>query len=482
MPRKTLLASVAVAALVSSAAFGPPADAQVIGGGVFGGDAPAGGGATCPSTPSACMYAPIFFTPANAASATATNYDILNAGAGGQSWSGTEGTHRSAVATSGLFQNLALATNTTFASGTETADIFKNGATGGVLTCSFTNVSGGSIGCVDTTHTVAGSPTGNSGNADFFSARSVPATLANTINLFAGMEYVDQTATQEAPIFLGGWASGTVAAGQYFGVGAAMAPTSTEINVSGLVPGDVCDGITPVGTIDKLTVQLTTTSAAATWGLFVTVNGVDSAIECDTVAASAVCNPKNASSVALKCGDTLSVHATQLTGTVTASVMSGSIRWRPVTTGQYPLFNMGVPPVATPRYASISGNIGAGVSTEANVFSLMPSAHSYKFSDLIFAFSTTPGGVTKRKVTVKSGTSATAQTASSITSGDVSSGTVTLGGALGAFPGAVDLTHTLTMSTPSTAATPQYVDLQFDNTGSAAVVTWGKVSMMVQKQ
>lgn len=481
-----LLASAALLMLAATPALAdePFQVAQIIGSGIFGVSkvGGGGGGSTCPTTPSLCMTAPIFFSGSGTASASLTQYDVLNAGSQGQSWSGTEGTHRHAMATVGQFQNLAAATVTAFTSGGETADIIKNAA-GGVLTCGFSTVAG-TTSCVDTTHVVSGSPIGNSGNPDYFAVRSTPATLSNAIMLYQGMEYVDQTSVgNEAPIFVGGWSSGTVAAGQFIGFGAAMTPNATEINISSVMPGDVCDGSTTVGTIDNLTIQATTASASGVWGLFLTVNGVDTAVECDIASSTTFCKPLDSSSVAIKCGDTLSIHATQKSGTVTASVLSGSVRWRPVVAGQYPIFGIGGSlSTASPRYTSISGNFGIYSGTENANYSLMPATNSYKFSDLLYVVSAV-NGTGQRTVTLASGTSATflGTTAGSPTAQASSTNTFTLGGGQGTFPGHIDLTHSLTMSA-STAATPQFLDLQHTLANSPLTATWAKISMMVQKQ
>lgn len=386
---------------------------------------------------------------------SAANYAYIAYGRAGGAWTGAESQRQIPFPVAGTITDLRVNFPTAVVTGRYAITLRKNGA-GTALTCTINS----SAQCSDTNSVTVAA-------GDLIDWEVTP-TGTPTANTFIQISAKFTSSANSEGFLIAGGSNANVSntAANYFGFGGATANNATEAVVSGLVATS--------GTIDNLYIAA---HAAPTSGkqyvATVYKNGVATGLACTVANTATTCNSTGANvPVSLVATDTISIEmcpgthsgvagSCTPTGTPTAGIYHGSVRWVPSTPGEmlsiYTM-NTGFDTTGT-RYAYYNGASNSNEGTEPNACNLAPTSVTVK--KLYVSQSAAPGGATSRAYTLRKGT-CVSQSSQSIT--------CTVGS------GATSCNDT---SNTVSASAGDFLDWQIVPSGTNAAMTWAKIGSVV---
>lgn len=341
-------------------------------------------------TPSAIagMVTPILSLagPSAGPSNTAVNYTGAQSGVTG-SWSASLGARSVPVGINGTISNLYARLPTAVAGGT-TYDIalMVNGVADASFTCQITSTS---IGCSDTTHTVAVTA------GQTLEWRLTPTGTPNAQTRLQIAAKLTSSTVGEGTILSVGSGNPSQSALNYIPIGGVHTWIATEASASSLMP--------TTGVIDQLYVVVSgAPGTAKSYDFTLYKNGSPTSLTCQVAGnAATTCSDLNTGhAISVAATDLISIESSP-TGTPSLVAARFGLRWVPTIPGEAVALStsVGAPSTGT-TYGNISGSMN-GDTSDASAYNIVPSVFTLK--KLYAAIDVVPGVGKSRDVNARTG-------------------------------------------------------------------------------
>lgn len=374
-----------------------------------------------------------YTTVHNAPSTASTNYTPPCSGASTSTISSSNSQCRTLHGVAGTIKNLAVRAGNALTTGSYAVTLRVNGAdTALTATVDSTNQVQ-----FDTTHTVALLAT------DDIDFKIVPTGTPTAVTRMQ-ISWEFDSDSLSVPLF--SWEVATGSTANFFLPGAVGGSTSTELELTGIMP---C-----AGTFSGIGVKQSGAPGAGTANNFtLRKNGADSALT-NSVSGTNTSVAVGGTPVHVVAGDMVSIGRT-LTGAPANASLGIVLVWTPDNAGDRPVFGniTGANYTTGPRFGPASGYNATTETTESNTNALAPVAMT--LSSLRFGTSAAPGAGQSRTATLrKNGAASALSVALSAAANDVDTDSVTL-------------------------AAGDLIDVQYDvSSSSAAATTYSRTGMI----
>lgn len=436
-----------------------------------------GGGA-----PASNMDTPVMIvTGASGPSNSTTNY----AGFTGSSWTSTESTNEYVFPINATVGKLTAQFNTTLTQGSWVLtflDVTASTSFGGA------NSTITSVGPVQYFNDTIDTPLSVTAG-DLVVMQAVPSGTPTNQTVSAPFSFVVKSTNGQSVLFAGGRAS-VNSAQEYEGFGGQPNWSTTEVNVSSIIPGPTLGS--PAGQVTGFGVHLGANPAANTGYAMViykngspttqgggsacvtaAAGGVQATIlaACTCVIRNGVQSPNNLAggdaAVTYNAGDTISISQFPY-GTPTSSVLNTTAAWTPTVLGQAIAASIAttLPSLSAARFGPMSGNF-INASTEANAVNVAPEPITVKY--LYSAIDT--GSANLRTETLRNGSGNAGATPPTC---GINTTTHTIGGV--SIPSCTDVSNSYSIA--SVAAASQ-IDIQTAQPTANSVTAYYKTSVVV---